>query len=1046
MAVTYTSGLVVGRFLCVIADSASDLDQEPEVIPMSGTVTFRPSVSTVKITDNVNGPATVSLAPVSAEIDADGYLSRNGQRGIRLLASDGPTNPSGFSYQVIFNLSLGRGQAAVAYPEFSIMVPAETTTDLTIAAPVSSTGGTPTVRGVGVADVAVENGEFVFRLSDGTESRVPVPPVTGDGAVSVQVVDPGHYTINGVSIMGLTSTGGLPATATTEVKTIAASTVMANLEPLQTAFDAARASSDAAVAAANTAAEQVKDLAVPVRKATLTSTFEVAAGSPDIRPDLQAALTAAAHGSDQGYWGVLRRLGTRVTIPPGVYRVTAPADGSPSIVVPRGVSLDFSGATLVFEYPKATTNWSGILVHSQATLTLGTMKTTGTGPDKADVYDAIRVYHGDNGNTITGPGVISDFQGAAVRLLGSYVTRISGVRAEFCSHGIIHGHSSGLVTDGQGAYSIPTDGGQAVGAARRPTDLWVEDCMFDGTRGDVIVVGAVGSKDKPNSLDWENKEVTGGNLYCTHVLIEGTPARAVWARALSQLVLSDFHMEEVGAPGGTMIDTDVVYGNVLTGPMRINVTGQRDVTGLDRKTTRVSPAAIFNTGGFGSFSCHDVYLRNDLGDLAFSLPEPSEGAWGDARVENVRLDAGSTGRLVSSLLMDKGTAPHTTADVEEIARRVALQVMGEHATNGSDTTPLPSTVTRRALIMGDSHSDWYWSQAGGVWWWQTAADLAGLTIVDNVAVGGMTTRDALKGWATKTNHPDVAQIVQAEASDADLVMLEFGGNDLVQGIPTTEFRSNLTEIITRLQKTGKRVLVVAPPPLFADFHAQYGTQYEALRKIDQEVATATGAYYTDGWDLVGTGPGGSLPGRYDSGDGVHMNSDGQLAYGKAVAAKVQQVAGITNPFDGTRDKPWFEWMQGDTAAVTQQAGPDDSLFQGAQTGLVVSRAAEVTSDDAVVYYSVSAEAGSRWEVSYAYRMEGAAYPGTYASESWSDWPMSRTTKLPGHLALVGQEGVRRYETTIPDDAKDGRVFALRVPRSAGDLRLRVGALGLRKIS
>lgn len=431
------------------------------------------------------------------------------------------------------------------------------------------------------------------------------------------------------------------------------------------------------------------------------------------------------------------------------------------------------------------------------------------------------------------------------------------------------------------------------------------------------------------------------------------------------------------------------------------------------------------------------------------MAENSVTIWGLAEGHKLRPATEEQVRGIAAEQADRAIAAAgvlTTAQVEEIARRIARTVLADSSSTADPNgTPMPTTEARRTIILGDSHSDWFWPQAGGVWWWQTAADLAGLTIVDNVAVGGMTTRDALKGWSTKTDHPDTPQIEQAEKSDADLVMLEFGGNDMTHDITTQEFRENLTEIVTRLQKTGKRVLIVAPPPLFPEFNKQFGTQYEALRKIDQEVATALGAYYTDGWDLVGTGPGGSLPGRYDSGDGVHMNSAGQLAYGQAVAARVQQVAGVKDPYDGTRDQDWYRRTQGDTAAITVGTGPADPLFKGTESALIVSRSADVATEDAVIFQPVSAEAGSRWELSFAYRVEGTAYPGTQASMSWSDWPAGTQTGLRGQLHSVGQEGVRRVETTIPQDATGGRVFSLRVRRAAGDLRVRVGALGLRKI-
>lgn len=439
-----------------------------------------------------------------------------------------------------------------------------------------------------------------------------------------------------MKVYGLTPEGLLPSKALGQVE--------------EKASTAAAREAQGVRVVAESAAERVGDLAAPVAKASLTADHELAAGSPDIREALQSALDGAKHGSDADYWGFLRRLGTKITVAPGVYRVSARADGYPSVVVPRGVALDFSGATLVFEYPKtATTQWAGILAHSQAVLTVGKMRTVGAAPDGKDVYDGIRFYQGDNGNHATGDGgVVSNFQGAGFRLLGTYVTRIRGIRVEFCSHGVVHGHSSGLVNDGQGPYTVPAGSGEAVGAVRRPTDLWLQDMIFDSTRGDVIVVGAVGSAEQPNVLDWSKQSITGGNLYLNHVLIEGTPARAVWARALSQVVLTDVHMEEVGAPQGAMIDTDVVYGNVVVGPMRINITGSRQSQNLAKQPAYATPAGIFQVGGFQSFSCTDMYIRNDLGDLYFSGSEPWEGAWGEVMIARVTVDRGSSGVLIES--------------------------------------------------------------------------------------------------------------------------------------------------------------------------------------------------------------------------------------------------------------------------------------------------------------------------------------------------------------------------------------------------------------
>ena len=99
----------------------------------------------------------------------------------------------------------------------------------------------------------------------------------------------------------------------------------------------------------------------------------------------------------------------------------------------------------------------------------------------------------------------------------------------------------------------------------------------------------------------------------------------------------------------------------------------------------------------------------------------------------------------------------------------------------------------------------------------------------------------------------------------------------------------------------------------------------------------------------------------------------------------------------------------------------------------------------MLYHPLGAP-GTRWEVSFAYRVESTAYPGKSAYMTLADWPMGRETYLPYEIRSEGQEGVRRVVTTVPEDATDGRVFVLQVPHHAGDLRIRVGALGIKQLA
>lgn len=432
-----------------------------------------------------------------------------------------------------------------------------------------------------------------------------------------------------------------------------------------------------------------------------------------------------------------------------------------------------------------------------------------------------------------------------------------------------------------------------------------------------------------------------------------------------------------------------------------------------------------------------------------ATPAPGPGVAGVA-VEGGELVVTMTGGAVSRFPLPSASGGLSREEVQGIARTVAQAVVSEYVTTPPPaasfprgSTPLPTSPARRAIILGDSHSDWFWPQAGGVWWWQVAADLAGLTIVDNVAVGGMTTAHALAGWDTDTDHPDAPQIEQAEASDADLAILEFGGNDVAGGMSEEQYRANLTEIVQRLQGSGKRVIVTAPPPLFEGFNASIGTTYARFREVDREVADATGAYYTDAWDKVGSGAGGALPGRYDSGDGVHMNGEGQLALGLALAPAIQAFAGVSDPFALEDVTPWYDNAQGYTASVVTETGPADSLFKGAETAVITS--GPEGAEDTVIFNPVSAVAGSVWEIAYPYRLEGAPYPGTFITEGLSDWPSGAQQDYKGVFRLIGQQGVRRHEVTIPPEATAGRVYGLRIPRYSGETRLRVGGLSLRWI-
>lgn len=147
-------GTVSGRFLAAAADSKADSDANPDGYPITGQVSFTPSVSAL-IIDSALPPVTVLPVKITADLDAAGYISLNGARGITLVATDDDnTNPRDFTYLVEFSglkfTNADGFSTSVSYRAFSITIPAGTNTDLALTAPVPSSSGNPVVHNEGV--------------------------------------------------------------------------------------------------------------------------------------------------------------------------------------------------------------------------------------------------------------------------------------------------------------------------------------------------------------------------------------------------------------------------------------------------------------------------------------------------------------------------------------------------------------------------------------------------------------------------------------------------------------------------------------------------------------------------------------------------------------------------------------------------------------------------------------------------------------------------------------------------------------------------------
>jgi acyl-CoA thioesterase-1 len=93
--------------------------------------------------------------------------------------------------------------------------------------------------------------------------------------------------------------------------------------------------------------------------------------------------------------------------------------------------------------------------------------------------------------------------------------------------------------------------------------------------------------------------------------------------------------------------------------------------------------------------------------------------------------------------------------------------------------------------------------------------------VDNQGVSGDTTTDGL------------ARIDNVIAEKPVLVILEFGGNDGLRGVPVAEIRANLQEIIAKLKAANLPIVLLGitlPPNYGPDYVKQFTNMYAELAK------------------------------------------------------------------------------------------------------------------------------------------------------------------------------------------------------------------------
>lgn len=141
------TGLVTGTFMFVDED-AWDTDTDPELIVVTGTVTFTASVPTLRMPNY----QTV-LVPLRFDcvFDNQGNLiPQNGNGiGVKIPATNSPQiSEQNYTWRVDFNLIEVATRHTVRMPSFNIQVPVGSVQDMSTLIPISESQGTITLQGL----------------------------------------------------------------------------------------------------------------------------------------------------------------------------------------------------------------------------------------------------------------------------------------------------------------------------------------------------------------------------------------------------------------------------------------------------------------------------------------------------------------------------------------------------------------------------------------------------------------------------------------------------------------------------------------------------------------------------------------------------------------------------------------------------------------------------------------------------------------------------------------------------------------------------------
>ncbi len=173
--------------------------------------------------------------------------------------------------------------------------------------------------------------------------------------------------------------------------------------------------------------------------------------------------------------------------------------------------------------------------------------------------------------------------------------------------------------------------------------------------------------------------------------------------------------------------------------------------------------------------------------------------------------------LISGCKADSASRPASGIDAGNGAPAAVAETTSVVHNAANDDRPL-------LVCFGDSLTAGYGTDPGESYPDDLQADLDAMGYryrVVNEGIGGNTTKDGL------------ARMDRVIARKPAIVVVEFGGNDGLRGIPVTESRANLDQIVAALKTSGTQVAlagITLPPDYGPDYIRQFNQTYELLAK------------------------------------------------------------------------------------------------------------------------------------------------------------------------------------------------------------------------